>query len=271
VVKLLALSCTVACEENSFSFWLPRLLPSARVATTLPLVGRTQDHDNYITMSEEASPDEAYFNDLAQQPSNSNTNGEEPQDGEAGNGQVPKPKRIACVLCRKRKLKCDGSKPACGTCTRLQHECSYDEVRRKSGPKRGYVKALEARLAQVETLLKGQDEPTATTTNGNGKSVGVAHFGDIGLGESNVNVMAHGERTVNQLDAVPQAQYAHTAIGNAGSSGGGITGEEQFPWEMIGLGLDEPLPTQDVVTVSCSDESGASYAAAGVFAVRDVV
>ncbi len=247
MVKLLALSCTVACEENSFSFWLPRLLPSARVATTLPLVGRTQDHDNYITMSEEASPDEAYFNDLAQQPSNSNTNGEEPQDGEAGNGQVPKPKRIACVLCRKRKLKCDGSKPACGTCTRLQHECSYDEVRRKSGPKRGYVKALEARLAQVETLLKGQDEPTATTTNGNGKSVGVAHFGDIGLGESNVNVMAHGERTVNQLDAVPQAQYAHTAIGNAGSSGGGITGEEQFPWEMIGLGLDEPLPTQDVV------------------------
>lgn len=59
---------------------------------------------------------------------------------------VPRPKRIACIICRKRKLKCDGTKPSCGTCSRLGHKCAYDEVRRKSGPKRGYVKELEARL-----------------------------------------------------------------------------------------------------------------------------
>ena len=59
---------------------------------------------------------------------------------------VPRPKRIACVVCRKRKLRCDGKKPGCGTCTRLGHNCAYDEVRKKSGPKRGYVKQLEARL-----------------------------------------------------------------------------------------------------------------------------
>lgn len=58
----------------------------------------------------------------------------------------PRPKRIACVLCRKRKLRCDGLRPSCGTCSRLAHDCAYDEIRRKSGPKRGYVKALEARL-----------------------------------------------------------------------------------------------------------------------------
>ncbi len=59
---------------------------------------------------------------------------------------VPRPKRIACVVCRKRKLRCDGKKPSCGTCSRLGHDCAYDEVRKKSGPKRGYVKQLEARL-----------------------------------------------------------------------------------------------------------------------------
>lgn len=59
---------------------------------------------------------------------------------------VPRPKRIACVVCRRRKLRCDGKKPSCGTCARLGHECAYDEVRKKSGPKRGYVKQLEARL-----------------------------------------------------------------------------------------------------------------------------
>lgn len=55
-------------------------------------------------------------------------------------------KRTACVLCRKRKLRCDTARPKCGTCDRLGHDCEYNEIRKKSGPKRGYVKALEARL-----------------------------------------------------------------------------------------------------------------------------
>lgn len=204
--------------------------------------------------SRDESPGEDYFNDLSQQPSRAEDDGEPQRNGsqeETVNGQVPKPKRIACVLCRKRKLKCDGNKPSCGTCTRLQHDCSYDEVRRKSGPKRGYVKALEARLAQVETLLKTQDDPSPTSTtqkNGSGlkQANNVAHFGDISLGSSNVNTMAHVERTVNQMEVPAQAQFPHTALGSAANGVNG-TGEEQFPWEMIGLGLDEPLPTQDVV------------------------
>lgn len=64
-----------------------------------------------------------------------------------GNSSVPKPKRLACIVCRRRKLKCDGIKPSCSTCARLGHTCAYDEVRKKSGPKRGYVKALEERLS----------------------------------------------------------------------------------------------------------------------------
>ena len=70
---------------------------------------------------------------------------EEPADG-LNKATVSRPKRIACIICRKRKLRCDGDKPTCGTCSKLGHKCAYDEVRRKSGPKRGYVKQLEARL-----------------------------------------------------------------------------------------------------------------------------
>jgi hypothetical protein len=55
-------------------------------------------------------------------------------------------KRNACTLCRRRKLRCDGASPACATCARLKHECIYVESRRKSGPRRGYVKGLETRL-----------------------------------------------------------------------------------------------------------------------------
>ena len=123
------------------------------------------------------SPDSDFFNDLSrQQPSKPS---EEDRRGsqEENHGQPSKAKRMACVLCRKRKLKCDGAKPACGTCTRLSHDCSYDEVRRKSGPKRGYVKALEARLAQVETMLKTQDDVPSGEKDGAGN-------GNAGVGRN---------------------------------------------------------------------------------------
>lgn len=70
-----------------------------------------------------------------------------------GNDAQSKAKRIACVLCRKRKLRCDGARPSCGTCKRLAHDCAYDEVRKKSGPKRGYVKLLEARLRRSSVYV----------------------------------------------------------------------------------------------------------------------
>lgn len=102
------------------------------------------------------SPDEFDFNDMsgdhnegqdgAPQRHNSGSN-------EGGNDAASKQKRIACVLCRKRKLRCDGQRPTCGTCKRLSHDCAYDEVRRKSGPKRGYVKALEARLRTSQSCV----------------------------------------------------------------------------------------------------------------------
>ena len=115
-------------------------------------------------------PSDDFFNDLPRRtssggrsssPRNTNVNVTTIEDVQ---GFVPRTKRIACVVCRKRKLskdcrcrkstiwliivrtECDGTKPRCGTCARLGHSCSYDEVRKKSGPKRGYVKHLEARL-----------------------------------------------------------------------------------------------------------------------------
>jgi hypothetical protein len=94
--------------------------------------------------TESESPDDNFFNDLARPTESNETNGQEAQ-----NESAAKAKRIACVLCRKRKLKCDGTRPTCGTCKRLSHDCAYDEVRKKSGPKRGYVKLLEQRLRRL--------------------------------------------------------------------------------------------------------------------------
>jgi hypothetical protein len=71
------------------------------------------------------------------------------------NEQVPQendPRRTACVICRKRKLACDGAMPACERCTRLGHDCSYDRVSRKHkkpGIRKGYVRGLEIRLGAL--------------------------------------------------------------------------------------------------------------------------
>lgn len=86
------------------------------------------------------------FNDLSQHAPTEQAGRSDSNGPDAHTAPPPKAKRIACILCRKRKLKCDGQRPSCGTCKRLAHDCAYDEVRKKSGPKRGYVKALEARL-----------------------------------------------------------------------------------------------------------------------------
>lgn len=48
---------------------------------------------------------------------------------------------------------CDGARPGCANCTKSGQQCSYEPMRRRSGPRRGYVKQLEARLADVEKQL----------------------------------------------------------------------------------------------------------------------
>lgn len=107
-----------------------------------------------------ATVDEGYFNDLSRQPTLTTQDSTSPLDHadqcENGDDALPKTKRIACVICRKRKLKCDGGRPKCATCARLGHNCAYDEVRRKSGPKRGYVKELEARLGTESQWLMSE-------------------------------------------------------------------------------------------------------------------
>lgn len=190
---------------------------------------------------------EDFSNDLSQQPAPQNE-----QDGGQGSQGVDeataKKKRIACVLCRKRKLKCDGEKPACGTCKRLQHSCSYDVARRKSGPKRGYVKALEARLAQVETMLKPGGN--ASTDSSDMNAPGGVLRSDISgedssaaLGVSHTDVLAQGQVQHNG----PLLTDFSNIESNDAMRKDTLPVEDLPRWEMIGLGLDEPLPTQDVV------------------------
>lgn len=89
--------------------------------------------------------------------SSSSSNGTPPQPSTStgNNDKAPAPveKTISCVSCRKRKLKCDRTKPKCSTCARLRHDCVYPERRRNTGSKRRNMKELEARLGIFNSKL----------------------------------------------------------------------------------------------------------------------
>ncbi|KAE8352810.1 fungal-specific transcription factor domain-containing protein [Aspergillus coremiiformis] len=154
---------------------------------------------------------------------------------------VPRPKRIACVVCRRRKLRCDGTKPSCGTCSRLGHECAYDEVRKKSGPKRGYVKQLEARLAQVETLLKTQEVTPSHSNQETGFNNVATPTEFVGMSEVTPFMNGMDAAMPSPDEEINNLQSSQTHLTP------GLDRTGNFGWDMISLGLEEPLPAQEVI------------------------
>lgn len=175
------------------------------------------------------------------------------QSARQNDDSIPKIKRTACVLCRKRKLRCDGTRPSCATCSRLGHECHYDEVRKKSGPKRGYVKALEARLAQVETMLKTQDssdlpqdEPTSAADDYDFLARNDGADAPAVAGET-VNMVNSDDFMDLESPPLNVAQSAPQQPFTAYMPPPHPIDESSFSFELISLGLEEPLPAQDMI------------------------
>lgn len=75
--------------------------------------------------------------------------------------------RMACALCRRRKLKCNRQVPSCDSCIKLQQECVYGVVRIKKATRKDRTQTLEGRLAQIERLLRIND--TKKPKNGTGR------------------------------------------------------------------------------------------------------
>ncbi|KAI1654624.1 fungal-specific transcription factor domain-containing protein [Daldinia decipiens] len=64
----------------------------------------------------------------------------------------------ACEECRRRKVRCDRQQPACGLCLSSGVQCQVTTPRPPRGPKRGYLKALQARIATLEGSLLQQQQ-----------------------------------------------------------------------------------------------------------------
>ncbi|TFK90658.1 hypothetical protein K466DRAFT_596789 [Polyporus arcularius HHB13444] len=69
-------------------------------------------------------------------------------------GPVPLQRGKACLRCRKRKMRCDGGKPACAQCVRAKKTdaCEYDDGKGKTRTQlmREHIARLEMRVKELE-------------------------------------------------------------------------------------------------------------------------
>jgi hypothetical protein len=57
---------------------------------------------------------------------------------------------LACIACRRKKIRCSGEKPACKHCLRSRVPCVYKVTARKAAPRTDYMAMLDKRLKRME-------------------------------------------------------------------------------------------------------------------------
>ncbi|KAK5096012.1 hypothetical protein LTS08_007895 [Lithohypha guttulata] len=85
---------------------------------------------------------------------------EKPDDGEEHTpawielktkaGKERKRLPLACIACRRKKIKCSGEKPACKHCLKARTPCVYKVTTRKAAPRTDYMAMLDRRLKRME-------------------------------------------------------------------------------------------------------------------------
>jgi hypothetical protein len=77
---------------------------------------------------------------------------------------------LACISCRRKKIRCSGEKPACKHCLRSRIPCVYKVTARKAAPRTDYMAMLDRRLKRMEERIikivpkAEQDSVSSTVT-----------------------------------------------------------------------------------------------------------
>ena len=75
---------------------------------------------------------------------------------------------LACIACRRKKIRCSGEKPACKHCLRSRIPCVYKVTTRKAAPRTDYMAMLDKRLKRMEErvmkAIPKEDLPDVSAT-----------------------------------------------------------------------------------------------------------
>ncbi|KAG0190566.1 hypothetical protein DFQ28_001898 [Apophysomyces sp. BC1034] len=116
---------------------------------------------------------------------------------------------LACIVCRKKKVKCDGVQPTCSRCESMGYDCEYSNPPRKRGPPKGYVEVIESRAHRIESLL-GKDHRMICS-----ESLPTCHASPKLLPHDNTFLSL----VAGAIDALQTNAAEHCLMGSAGSNG----------------------------------------------------
>lgn len=111
---------------------------------------RDQDDRNGYGQSEEGAPSGGQNGD------GGTAEGENESDKPAWTelktkaGKERKRLPLACIACRRKKIRCSGEKPACKHCQKSRIPCVYKVTTRKAQPRTDYMAMLDKRLKRME-------------------------------------------------------------------------------------------------------------------------
>ena len=78
---------------------------------------------------------------------------------------------LACIACRRKKIRCSGEKPACKHCLRSRIPCVYKITTRKAAPRTDYMTMLDKRLKRMEErVIKIIPDPEASKMSSIGRA-----------------------------------------------------------------------------------------------------
>ncbi|KAI9319304.1 hypothetical protein BX666DRAFT_1854823 [Dichotomocladium elegans] len=65
---------------------------------------------------------------------------------------------LACTICRKKKVKCDGNQPTCDRCNMMGIVCHYSTEIKKRGPIKRHVEIINNRAHRILLLNQQQQQ-----------------------------------------------------------------------------------------------------------------
>ncbi|CRG85806.1 hypothetical protein PISL3812_02817 [Talaromyces islandicus] len=230
----------------------PRLPPSATglMATEPQAAGLPSAYDQGITgidddnLSQTSSRDQdiAYGGGGEHAPTEKSHHGDNASSGHGNNGKE-KPawselktkagkdrKRLplACIACRRKKIRCSGEKPACKHCSKSRIPCVYKVTTRKAAPRTDYMAMLDKRLKRMEERVI--------------KVIPAGETRDMAaIGRSQVKPTPHGQTKPPPKSSQKKrsADEAFTSELNAWMShSGNVTVPDAFPLSREGKSLE---------------------------------
>ncbi|KAH7117712.1 fungal-specific transcription factor domain-containing protein [Dendryphion nanum] len=148
---------------------------------------------------------------------------------------------LACIACRRKKIRCSGEKPACKHCLRSRIPCVYKVTTRKAAPRTDYMAMLDKRLKRMEDrVIKLIPKESLPSVSGVGRSVVKPALPGAPLKTPTTKKRVAEEAFGNDLD-----EWSKTKSANPDAAGSASRAKDSDDTSLLTEGV-ESLPPRDL-------------------------